>query len=113
MRVMTPAVALLVGAALASIPARAQSDAEIERLVRRQVQPALIAAGGMAVALNIDGRTLFFNYGMAGVARPQPITSDSLFNLPSLGKAVIATLLAHAVEQGGGSLDGPVAEYVT
>jgi len=113
MRVMTPAVALLVGATLASIPARAQSDAEIEQLVRRQVQPALIAAGGMAVALNIDGRTLFFNYGMADVARQQPITSDSLFNLASVGKAFIATLLAQAVKQGEVSPDDPVAKYVT
>jgi hypothetical protein len=71
MRAMTAAVALLVSATLAAvtIPARAESDAEIEQLVRRQVQPALIAAGGMAVALNIDGRTLLFNYGMADVAR--------------------------------------------
>jgi len=113
MRVMTPAVALLVGATLASIPARAQSDAEIEQLVRRQVQPALIVAGGMAVALNIDGRTLFFNYGMADVARQQPITSDSLFNLASVGKAFIATLLAQAVKQGEVSPDDPVAKYVT
>jgi beta-lactamase class C len=115
MRAMTAAVALLVGATLAAvtIPARAESDAEIEQLVRRHVQPALIAAGGMAVALNIDGRTLLFNYGMADVARQQPITSDSLFNLASVGKAFIATLLAQAVKQGEVSLDDPVAKYVT
>jgi|SRR5262245_52177979 len=56
---------------------RADSDAEIEQIVRRQVQPMLIPAGGMAVALNLDGRTLFFNYGPADVARKTPITSDS------------------------------------
>jgi beta-lactamase class C len=117
MRIVTAAViaALLVTSATvsASAPARAESDAEIEQLVRRQVQPALIAAGGMAVALNIDGRTLLFNYGMADVARQQPITSDSLFNLASVGKAFIATLLAQAVKQGEVSLDDPVAKYVT
>src|SRR5262249_25836425 len=58
-------------------------------------------------------RTLFFNYGMADVARQQPITSDSLFNLASVGKAFIATLLAQAVKQGEVSLDDPVAKYVT
>ena len=67
----------------AAVPARAETDAEIEQIVRRQVQPMLIAAGGMAVALNIDGRTLLFNYGLADVARKTPITSDSLFNLAS------------------------------
>jgi beta-lactamase class C len=101
------------GAARAETVARAQSDAEIEQLIRRHVQPMLIAAGGMAVALAIDGRTLFFNYGMADVAHKQPITSDSLFNLASVGKAFIATLLAQAVKQGEVSLDDPVAKYVT
>jgi beta-lactamase class C len=67
----------------------------------------------MAVALSIDGRTLFFNYGMADVARKTPITSDSLFNLASVGKAFIATLLAQAVKRGEVSLDDPVAKYVT
>jgi len=84
----------------ATTTARAETDAEIEQLVRRHVQPMLIAAGGMAVALSIDGRTLLFNYGMADVARKTPITSDSLFNLASVGKAFIATLLAQAVKQG-------------
>jgi beta-lactamase class C len=97
----------------ATTAARAESDAEIEQVVRRHVQPMLIAAGGMAVALHIDGRTLFFNYGMADVARKTPITSDSLFNLASVGKAFIATLLAQAVKRGEVSLDDPVAKYVT
>jgi beta-lactamase class C len=100
-------------AARAETVARVQSEAEIEQLVRRHVQPMLIAAGGMAVALSIDGRTLFFNYGMADVAHKTPITSDSLFNLASVGKAFIATLLAQAVKQGEVSLDDPVAKYVT
>jgi CubicO group peptidase (beta-lactamase class C family) len=86
----------------ATTAARAESDAEIEQVVRRHVQPMLIAAGGMAVALHIDGRTLFFNYGMADVDRKQPITSDSLFNLASVGKAFIATL-ARAGGQAGRS----------
>src|SRR5262249_43037727 len=93
--------------------ARADSDAEIEQIVRRQVQPMLIAAGGMAVALNLDGRTLFFNYGLADVARKTSITSDSLFNLASVGKVFIATLLAQAVQQGRGSPHDPVAQYRT
>jgi beta-lactamase class C len=97
----------------ATTAARAESDAEIEQVVRRHVQPMLIAAGGMTVALHIDGRTLFFNYGMADVARKTPITSDSLFNLASVGKAFIATLLAQAVKRGEVSLDDPVAKYVT
>jgi beta-lactamase class C len=117
MRLMTAAVttaSLVAAAAMPAItPARAESDAEVEQLVRKHVQPMLIAAGGMAVAVHLEGRTMFFNYGMADAARKEPITSDSLFNLASVGKAFIATLLAQAVKQGEVSLDDPVAKYVT
>ena len=102
-----------IAATIATTSARAESDAEIEQLVRRHVQPMLIAAGGMAVAVHIDGRTLFYNYGMADVARKQPVTSDSLFNLASVGKVFSATLLAQAVKRGEVALDDPVAKYVT
>ena len=116
MRITARVITLAFAASVmlsAVAPARAETDAEIEQIVRRQVQPMLIAAGGMAVALNIDGRTLLFNYGLADVARKTPITSDSLFNLASVGKAFTATLLAQAVKQGEVALDDPVAKYVT
>jgi beta-lactamase class C len=89
------------------------SDAEVGEIVSRHVQPMLIPAGGMAVAVHIDGRTLFYNFGMADAAKKQPITSDSLFNLASVGKVFSSTLLAQAVERGELKLDDPVAKYVT
>jgi beta-lactamase class C len=116
MRLITAAVmtaALVASAAMPAATAAHADDAEVEQLVRQHVQPMLIAAGGMAVAVHIEGRTLFFNYGMADAARKAPITSDALFNLASVGKAFIATLLAQAVKQGEVSLDDPVAKYVT
>jgi len=69
--------------------------------------------GGAAVAVRIAGRTLFVNVGMADQATKRPITSDSLFNLASLGKVFDATLLALAVRQGELSLDDHVDKYVT
>src|SRR5947207_525896 len=98
MRVMAAAVTA-VGLAAAAMPAATAAradDAEVERIVRQHVQPMLIAAGGMAVAVHMDGRTLFFNYGMADVARKEPIASDVLFNLASVTKVFLSTLLAQA-----------------
>src|SRR5258708_20304900 len=103
MRVMAAAVMAASALAAAIIPAATAAradDAEVERIVRQHVQPMLIAAGGMAVAVHLEGRTLFFNYGMAHVARKEPITSGSLFNLPSLPQAFLSTLLPHAVHPG-------------
>ncbi|MBV8423266.1 MAG: serine hydrolase [Hyphomicrobiales bacterium] len=115
MRVMAAVMAAsaLAAASMPAATAAHADDAEIEQLVRQHVQPMLIAAGGMAIAVHIDGRTLFFNYGMADMARKEPITSDSLFNLASVTKVFLSTLLAQAVKQGEVALDDPVAKYVT
>jgi beta-lactamase class C len=69
--------------------------------------------GGVAVAVQMGGKTLFFNYGMADNAQNRPVTPDSIFNLGSVGKVFATTLLAQAVKQGDLSLDDPVAKYVT
>jgi beta-lactamase class C len=118
MRCMSAALAAasVVGFAAFTAPvavAATASDAEVAEIVTRHVQPLLIPAGGMAVAVHIDGRTLFYNFGMADAAKKQPITSDSLFNLASVGKVFSSTLLAQAVERGEVKLDDPVAKYVT
>src|SRR5262249_20657715 len=63
--------------------------------------------------LRANGKTSFYNYGMADAARQRPITSDSIFNLASVGKLFATVLLADAVKRGGMRLDDPVAKYVT
>src|SRR3954466_7034637 len=108
------AVALLaLAAAIPATLARAEPDAELRDLVTRHVQPLLLPPGGMAVALTIDGRTEFLNFGMADSARKQAMTSDALFNLASVGKVFTSALLAQAVKRGEVALDDPVAKYVT
>jgi len=100
--------------ALIAAPA-AGADAKIEQTVARHVRTIVPAdgAGGVAVALRLDGRALFFNYGWADRATKRPITSDTLFNLASLRKVFEATLLAQAVHNGELTLDEPVAKYVS
>jgi beta-lactamase class C len=56
--------------------------------------------GGAAIAVRMDGRTKFFNYGLAERANERPVTSDSLFNVASIRKVFEATLLAEAVNVG-------------
>jgi beta-lactamase class C len=100
---------------LASVVAPAAgAESRLERIVTRHVQSIVPAddAGGVAVALRIQGRTLFFNYGWADRANQRPITTDTLFNLASLRKVFEATLLAQAVRKGEFRLDDPAAKYV-
>jgi len=99
--------------ALLAAPA-AGADGQVERIVARHVRSIVPAdgAGGVAVALRIEGRTLFFNYGWADRADKRPITTDTLFNLASLRKVFETTLLAQAVGNGELRLDDPVTKYV-
>jgi beta-lactamase class C len=103
-----------VGALLTAAPVRAQVD--VQQIVTQKVQAILPKngeSGGVAVAVRMDGKTSFFNYGMADNAQNRPVTADSIFNLGSVGKVFATTLLAQAVRQGDLSLDDPVAKYVT
>jgi beta-lactamase class C len=94
--------------------ARAEPDADVARIVARQIQAILPPdrPGGAAVALRMDGRTLYFNFGWADAASKQPVTSDSLFNLASLRKLFETAVLARAVGQGKVALSDPVAKYL-
>jgi beta-lactamase class C len=104
-------------AALFVAPAgtHAANDSDIERVIAKQLLPTLIGEdgiGGVAVAVRIGGRTLFYNYGLADVATRRPISSDALFNLASLRKVFEATVLAQAVQRGELRFDDRVAQYV-
>ena len=91
----------------------AMSDAELERLITREIAPMVDEVGGAAIAVRMDGRTKFFNYGLAERANQRPVTSDSLFNVASIRKVFEATLLAEAVNVGELALADRVADYVT
>ncbi len=59
-------VTAVIGALLAAVPARAQVN--VEQIVAQKVQPILPKngmGGGVAVAVRMNGKTSFFNYGFA------------------------------------------------
>ena len=108
-------IAILLGALAGPGDGHAQAANDLGQTVSRHVQELLPDnnLGGVAVALRVNGKTSFYNYGRADAARQQPITSDSIFNLASVGKVFATTLLADAVKRGEMRLDDPVAKYVT
>jgi beta-lactamase class C len=96
-------------------PARSSISAEVRGVIARDIDPMVAAngSGGVAVAVRMNGRTLFFNDGFADQAGKRPVTSDELFNVGSVRKVFEATLLAEGVQRGELSLDDPVDKYVT
>jgi beta-lactamase class C len=108
-------VPAIVIAALLGV-AGVRGQASVEAIIGQNVRPLLAQNGrdgGLAVAVRIDGRTEFFNYGFANLSRNERVTADSIFNLGSVGKLFATTILAEAVKRGELSLDDPVAKYVT
>jgi beta-lactamase class C len=110
MRFVMALLLCLLGA-VSTHAATRPTDDEVKRIVTQEVEHLLRGAGA-AVAVRIDGRTLFFNFGFADRASRRPVTSGSVFNLASVGKAFDATLLALAVRQGEVSFDDTVGACI-
>jgi len=112
-------VPLVLVAALIACPAagtNAVNDSDVERLIERQLVPVLLGEdgiGGVAVAVRISARTLFFNHGWADVASRRPVTASSLFNIASVRKVFEAIVLAQAVQRGELRFDDRVEQYVS
>lgn len=73
---------------------RAAVDGAIRPLMARHEVP------GMAVAVTVDGRVSFFNYGLASREQKSAVSEHTLFELGSISKTFAATLAAYAQEQG-------------
>jgi beta-lactamase class C len=117
MRLVT--IALVAAACIALVSAAApggENDSRLQPIVGQAIAEMMIPSdqpGGTAVVVRVEGTTSFFNYGIADAANKADISSDSIFNLASVGKLFATTLLAQGVKQGELSLDDPVAKYVT
>ena len=109
------ALAIVVMAMASSFFAsHADAQESVRRIIRNEILALLPAdsAGGIAIAVSVDGRPLFFHGGFADLAERRSITPDSLFNVASLRKPFEATLLALAVRQGKMALGDPVSTYL-
>jgi beta-lactamase class C len=108
-------VVLFAGALAMMGTGEAAHGQMVQRVLAQEIEPHLPhdGIGGAAVAVRIDGQTLFFNYGWADAAQKRPITSDSLFNLASIRKVFEATVVAQAFARGDLAFDDPVSKYVT
>ncbi len=110
-RLQTVLVAVL--AACIACPAWALTDRQVREAVADELDEVLPdeGPGGAAVVVRLEGRTLFFNFGTENRAGKK-ISSDTLFNLASLGKTFDVTLLSMAVLRGEISLDDRVADAI-
>ena len=111
----TLALAIVVTAmACSSFAQNVGTARSVRRIIQKEILTLLPAdgAGGIAVAVCIDGQLVFFDEGFADLPQRRPITPDSLFNVASLRKPFEATLLALAVQQGKMAIADPISTYL-
>jgi beta-lactamase class C len=90
--------------------ARQRIDQTIEAVVRPLLDQHDIP--GMAIALTIDGKQYFYNFGFASKESKQPVTKDTIFELGSISKAFTATLASYAQTTGTLSLSDKASKYL-
>ena len=67
---------------------------------------------GMAVAVSVDGKPYFFNYGVASRETHRRVTSHTLFEIGSVSKTFTATLASYAQVNGNLSLTDDASKYL-
>src|SRR5205807_5657833 len=98
----------LVGTAHAqNSPTSAALDSSLRSAVERKDVPGV-------VALVTDRERVLYQgaFGVADVATGRPLTSDALFRIASMTKAVTSTAAMQLVAQGRFGLDDPVEKYL-
>jgi beta-lactamase class C len=92
----------------------AEPPAPVAAAVERAFRPLLQQhdVPGIAVAVTVDGRQYFFNYGVASRASKTPVTQNTLFEIGSVSKTFTATLASYAQVQGKLSLDDHPGKYI-
>lgn len=66
----------------------------------------------MAIAVTIDGKNYFYNYGVASRESQQRITSETLFEIGSLSKTFTATWASYEQVNGNLSLSDSASKYL-
>ncbi len=110
MRISVGVAAIMLAAV--SGPAAAQ---DVDHVVQAATQAFLAAhpqAAGVAIGVVKDGKTYFYNYGLADRNRHVPVTSDTLFPIASVTKTFTGTLLAYAQLDGKLKLDDDIRHYL-
>lgn len=88
--------------------------ARLERAVNEAVRPLMAShhVPGMAVAVTVDGKPYFFNYGIASRESGREVSENTIFEIGSVSKTLTATLASYARATGALSLSDPVSKYL-
>jgi beta-lactamase class C len=92
----------------------ADDAARIRGYVDAAIRPVMAEydVPGMAIAITIDGKAYFFNYGVASRESKAPVSESTIFELGSISKTFTATLGAKAQLEGKLALADHPSKYM-
>lgn len=108
------AVALVLACSIPLAGAAPADAASIGAVVDSAIRPLMAEydVPGMAVAVTVDGKPMFFSYGLASRESKTPVSAATLFELGSISKLFTATLASYAQVQGKLSLADHPGKYM-
>ena len=94
--------------------AASPTDQQIEAAVKDAVTPVMQQQHipGMAIAITLNGKPHYFNYGVASKETGTAVTADTLFEIGSVSKTFTATLAAYAQASGKLSLSDKASQLL-
>jgi CubicO group peptidase (beta-lactamase class C family) len=106
--------AVLGGAGIGGLPLAAgaqPSPGALDGVLRKAVEDKAVAG---VVAMATDRRGPFYQgaFGVADAATGRALTTDALFRIASMTKAITSTAAMQLIEQGRVGLDDPVEKYL-
>lgn len=109
----TSLCALLFGASCSAFAAPQTTPQPLTDSVNRIITPLIKeqAIPGMAVAVVSQGKVWYFTWGEADVAKMQPVTRRTLFELGSVSKTFTGVLGGDAIARGEIRLDDPATRF--
>jgi beta-lactamase class C len=110
-----PKLVLLATASLIfSTCAHAADDDALDRIVDEAIRPVMEEHNvpGMAVAVSVQGKRYFFNYGIGSKESGLRVTEDTIFEIGSVSKTFTATLASYAAIRGDLSLSDNAGKHM-
>ncbi|HEY4074154.1 MAG TPA: class C beta-lactamase [Herbaspirillum sp.] len=113
-RLLISTCALAAASSHAADNADNADQCKIGAKVDDTIRPLMAKYGipGMAVAISIDGKHCFYNYGVASKKTRQRVTGSTLFEIGSISKTFTATLASYAQADGKLSLSDSASRYL-
>ncbi|MGI6853185.1 class C beta-lactamase [Mesorhizobium sp. 1B3] len=115
-RISVPTLGILAAASLSfgTSTYAADSRGQLDRVVGEAIKPVMKANNipGIAVAVTVQGKQYFFNYGTASKESGQKVTEDTIFEIGSISKTFTATLASYAQVRANLSLSDNASKYL-